>query len=424
VVVGGVFSTFCHKDIIRDVKSVDVVIRGEGDFALKELSDALEKNRGPKQIKGLTYREGGSIKINEPRPFIRDLNKLPMPAFDLLDIKKYPNYFQGYSKYLFDAQRIDNIRNSIPLMFGRGCPFNCLFCSSKEMWHRIYRILDPEKAVEHIKYFYDRGVRGFEFWDDHLILFKKWFYEFSHLLKKEKMEIYFKCLARVDAVDERVSKELNKIGCMMATLGLEAGSSHLLEIMRKNITLKQSEDAVRMLYENRIASIGGYIINMPDETLSDITESLCFFKRLEDKYNKVSDLPTPVKIYPGTDLEKIAIKNRKLVNFKWTRPFYEKRNLLMSSNPNVPIYENLQTEKLLKYVAKESLRLKYDTVFRKMFANHIINLSRHENYRDAFLDRKISIKGFIQGFSELTLKDQIDTAPYIIKSTIGHKMGL
>lgn len=423
LIAGGVFSTYCHREILEDVKAFDIVVRGEGDFAIKEILDHLPKG-DLSNIRGITYREGEKIKVNEPRPFIKDLDELPMPAFDLLNINKYPNYFKQYSKYLYDADRIENVKHTIPMMFGRGCPFNCVFCSSKEMWHRTYRIVKPEKAVEQVKFFYDKGVRSFAFWDDHLILFKEWFYDFADLLKKEKIDIYFKCLARADAVDQKIAKRLGEMGCMMTTVGIENGSPRVLKLMNKHITPEQSEKAVKLLYENRVATIAGCIINTPGETLADITASLKFFKMLEEKYKKISDPPIPMKIYPGSDLERIATEGKRLDGFRWTSPFFEKRNLLLSSNPYVPLYENIPTEKLLRFLAKESLRLRYDSVFRKMVSNHILNPDSHQGFGDQLKERKICIKGFIDGFSESRFKEKIDALPYVTEKTFGYKIGL
>lgn len=366
IVMGGPFPSVCSHQIIQDISSVDIVIRGEGESTFIELLDCLRKGKSLDIIKGITYKDNRGIKYTDNRPLIKDLNELPFPAFHLVDPKEYPSYLEGYAEKFIGDYDANEIRYTASLIFGRGCPFNCFFCSSKELWQRSYRILNPESAVDQISYFVDKGVRGFAFWDDHLLLSKKWFASFANEIKKENLDISFKCLSRVDSINDKIAEELEKIGCKMITLGIESGSIEMLKRMRKQITPEMSEMAVAKVYKNKILPTAGIIMNMPGERKEDITLTLEFFKRLEDNYSLIAGTPRPVYIYPGTDLEKMAMKENKLENFRWTTDYFNKYNLIVGSSPYTPIYENMPLPELMRYVIKESLRLGYFNMLKSL----------------------------------------------------------
>jgi radical SAM superfamily enzyme YgiQ (UPF0313 family) len=317
--------------------------------------------------------QNNQIRFAGHRDFIQDLNRIPMPAYDLIDIKMYPNYFDDQTVYLRDDDKIHNLSHCVSLIFGRGCHYNCKFCSSKALWKRTFRIIEPRNAVGQIKYFYDQGTQGFAIWDDHLLLNKEWFNEFYRLLKIENLNIYFKCLSRVDSINQEIACKLRELGCVRITLGIENGSSSVLKSMNKKITTLQAEEAVRLLFLEGIVTECGPILNMPGETDKDINETLIFFKKLEDMYKKTPGMPITVKIYPGSDLENYAIQTGYFQEFSWTRPYYEKRNLIVDSNPHVPIFENIKSEELLKKVIIESINTRYTRIARALLFFHLFS---------------------------------------------------
>lgn len=371
VVMGGPFPTVCHREIIEDIDTVDVVVRGEGEHTFLEIVSEFSKPEPDlSQILGITYRSKGQLKVSSPRPFINDLDELPFPAFKLLNTKKYPNYLANAARYFPNGQDKDasQINYTASLIFGRGCPFDCIFCSSKEMWQRSYRILSPAKAVEQIEYFVNQGVNGFAFWDDHLLLDKKWFNSFADLIEGKKLEFYFKCLARVDSIDEETAKRLRSLGCKSITLGIESGSEAVLKIIKKETDKKKIEHAVSLLTKHKITPTGGAIINFPGERLEDLIENFEFLCKLKKKYNKLLSFPVNVIIYPGTELEKIALRQGKLKDFKWTKPYYEKRNLLINARPYTPVYENVAIEKLVELIMLAAFKVKSVYLFISIYS--------------------------------------------------------
>lgn len=401
VVLGGPFPSVCHKEIIEDIKSVDIVVREEGEYTLLDIVNCLEGHRTFDGIAGITYRIKDEVKVNQPRPFIQNLDALPFPAFHLLKIKKYPSYMAEFKDHFLDKTDIDTAHTA-SLIFGRGCPYNCLFCSSKELWHRTFRMLSPENAVRQIEYFTEKGIAAFAFWDDHLLLDKKWFNDFAQRIKEKKQQLIFKCLGRVDSIDEETAGKLREIGCKMVYLGIENGSQDILNLMNKGVTVAQIENSVKLLHENGILATGGSLVNTPGETRENILENLEFFKKLERTYNRghgkpkgiMMFKPANIIIYPGTDLEKIAVKKGRLVNFRWTRDYYEKRNLLIDSSPHTPLYENVAIEKLIEYLISAALKIGYYTFLAEITWNQVIeggirSGSADKNYKRKFYGSKI-----------------------------------
>src|SRR3989338_884982 len=414
VILGGPFPSVCHKEIIEDIKSVDIVVREEGEYTLLDIINCLENRKPLDDIAGITYRIKDEAKVNQPRPFIQNLDALPFPAFHLLKIKEYPSYMAEFKDSFLDKTNIDAAYTA-SLIFGRGCPYNCLFCSSKELWRRTFRILSPENAVRQIEYFIEKGITAFAFWDDHLLLDRRWFNDFVQRIKEKKLQFIFKCLGRKDSIDEETAGKLREIGCKMVYLGIENGSQDILDLINKGVTVAQIENSVKLLHENGILATGGSLVNAPGETRENILENLEFFKKLEQTYSRGQGKPKGIMmfkpaniiIFPGTDMEKIAVKKGRLVNFRWTNDYYEKRNLLMDSSPYTPLYENVAIEKLIEYLISAALKIRYYTFLAEITWNQIIYGGICSGSVDKNYKRKFYISKIFYFISRAPFKDKV-----------------
>lgn len=347
VIMGGQFATACDIEILENTK-VDIIVRGEGEYTLLDIA-----NKKPlKDIDGISFRKEGKIIRNKDRGFISDLNKINDIPFELFDYNLYPNLLK-VEKLSLDQSNFP--KKSAGLLFGRGCPYNCIFCSSKEFWKRGYRIISPENAVNKVKWFTEKGINGFSIFDDHLLLNKKWFMKFTDLIKKEKLDIKYKCVTRADSIDEERVRALKQSGCLSVTLGIESGSQRVLGLMNKSLKVSDNENAIKKLYEHSIQVKGGVLFNTPGETKADIVESLRWIIKMNKLY-KLKTGYTTLKIYPNTDLEKVAIEKGKLVNFKWTKPYFSRKNILFSLNTTIPLYENLPLNTVNRVITKELVK--------------------------------------------------------------------
>ena len=135
IVMGGPHATFQDKEILRQEKVVDIIVRGEGEETLLELAKQPElENIG--DIKGITYRSGGEIVQTPTRPFIQNLDALPRPDYKQIPIEKYK----------INGKRI------LPIISSRGCPFQCSFCVASEMFGRTFRARSEGNVVDEIEW--------------------------------------------------------------------------------------------------------------------------------------------------------------------------------------------------------------------------------------------------------------------------------
>ena len=188
---------------------IDYAIYGEGEEALVELLKAIETKRGFESIRNLIYRQGTETIINKQRPFINDLDKLPFPAWELLDLQNYKD------TATFDGPHMG-------VMTSRGCPWNCIFCSSGVTWGRNVRFRSVENVVEELKQITEMGIRNIMFYDDTFTLNKPRFLAICEGMVELKLKYY--CQLRVDTVDSEVAEALKMSGCIMAAIGVESQS--------------------------------------------------------------------------------------------------------------------------------------------------------------------------------------------------------
>ncbi|MHC4677088.1 MAG: B12-binding domain-containing radical SAM protein [Planctomycetota bacterium] len=192
VVMGGPHPSVKSEESLRISPFVDFAVRGEAEHSFLELVKAVERGGPYGDIKGLSFRTNGRIRHNPPAEFIQDLDSLPYPARDLLLNKdSYTSEDMGL------------------VMSGRGCPFDCTFCSSAGVWHRIVRFRSVENVMGEIQQV--RSVYGtvqFSFKDDIFTIKPKRVSEFCRFLKDIKPRVRWECNARVNLISEQLLAEM------------------------------------------------------------------------------------------------------------------------------------------------------------------------------------------------------------------------
>ncbi len=282
VVIGGTHPTIMYQEAARD-KSIDVVVRGEGEYTMLELADSIIKNKGGlAEIKGIAYRENGMVKVTPARPFIKDPDELPFPARGLFPLPLY------------------KISGAVLISRG-GCPFNCHFCSVNNIWEGKRRHRNPEKVVEEILYIFKHGqAQEINFSDDTFTLDRQRVIELCALLKKVKkpLQLRWMCSTRVDLIDKELLEKMHEAGCSSIQYGIEAGSQKILDSIGKKITLEQVRDAVRATLDAGIEVTCSFMFPHPLDTEKTIREQMRFMKELiEMGATETLASTTP---YPGT----------------------------------------------------------------------------------------------------------------------------
>jgi len=304
VIAGGPHVTFTARETLEECPYMDVVVRREGEETSEELINLLKSSPQDisflEKVKGITFRINGKIMETEDRPFIKDLDELPFPAYHLLPMDKYK----------LEGKRFANIITS------RGCPFSCIFCSSSELCGKTWRGRSAENVIEEIKLLSERyGVKEIEFLDDTFTLNKKRVERICDLLIKEKLNISWACSSRVDTLSEELVNHLREAGCHTIYLGIESGSQHTLDIINKGITLIQAERAIRIVKKAQLNTLGTFIIGIPGETIKTIKKTISFAKKLSPTLVQFT-ICTP---YPGTKLFQMAKEKGWLITQDWSK---------------------------------------------------------------------------------------------------------
>lgn len=272
IIFGGPEVNFEEVELLEVFKQVDIVVRGEGEKTLLELLKALEEEKSLSDILGITYRENNKIVRNPDRPFIKNLDDLP-----LLDYSLLPG--------------LENYRGKAKVEAGRGCPFQCTFCSSCKMWRRNFRMKTPQRLVREIKRahkVFKKGKNsGVSLTHDNFLASRRFAEEFLFLIGEENIK--WGCSSRLDALDESLIKKLKRAGCQAIFLGIETGSSEMQKKLKKNLSLDRLPHILKLLMENKIKATLSFIIGFPNETESQINQTLLMALNSK-KYNPALDI--------------------------------------------------------------------------------------------------------------------------------------
>ena len=236
---------------------------GEGEETLCELLAALEADGDALSVQGLSYLdEAGEVVTTGRRPVIRDLDALPPPARDLVDMDAYRAAWQRQG------------RVSVNLVTSRGCPFHCNWCA-KPIWRQRYGVRRPEDVVEEIRGLRALGAEHLWFMDDIFGLKPGWLTQFADAIEREGLQTPFKCLSRADLLLRPGEIDaLRRAGCETVWLGAESGSQGVLDAMEKGTTVEQIHEATRRLKAAGINVAFFLQFGYPGETWEDIQRTL------------------------------------------------------------------------------------------------------------------------------------------------------
>jgi radical SAM superfamily enzyme YgiQ (UPF0313 family) len=347
----GTHVTPMPTETMRDYPALDFVLRGEPELTIRELVDVMEgrQQQAPDwvenlmreadadwapaapgaelfdalaTIKGLVWRRNGTVVLNDSRPFIPDLNALPLPRFDLLPTEQY----------------------TMPLMKGpfsfivtsRGCPAGCIYCIKHVTYQNSVRLLSPERIMDEIHALHKLGVKNFHMYADLFTVNREQVVGLCRKILDEGLRIKWTCNSRVDFVDEEMLRLMGQAGCWMISWGLESGSEQILRRARKGASPGKAELALTWAKRAGILNWGYFIIGLPNETTETIRQTIDFAKRLPLDI-ALFHVAAP---YPGTPFFFDVVKNGWFrEDARWEQVDMDKETVLR--------YENLSAEDLL-----------------------------------------------------------------------------
>lgn len=351
VVTGGPHFALTARDAIQNVNSIDIVVKGEGEFACKEILDAYLKGKDLKIVSGIVYRDkDGKIIETVPRPFLPNLDTLPSAAWHLFDLKKYHATLEGEYE-----------TPSVGVISSRGCPHQCTFCANRHFWQCTLRVRSPKRFVDELELLHKKyGYKGFDIWDDTLTISKQRVREICEEITKRRLNIVWYARARVNTVDRDLLKLMRISGCQAISYGVESGSETILRNIKKNITLAQVKEAIKASAKLDFHIKVFFMFSLPGESTQDIQATLRLIDELSSYGRKVVCIGAFTLIYPGTELELLAKEQGTLpLDFQWNIPRHFERNKLVRTNTSVPLFENpdLPVEQILQILAAERSRL-------------------------------------------------------------------
>jgi anaerobic magnesium-protoporphyrin IX monomethyl ester cyclase len=235
VIVSGSDATD-HPEVYLEAGATAVVL-GEGELTLAALVDAFEQQQDLASIAGVAFAgPDGEVKRSRPRPFVRDLDALPFPAWDLVDVDRYRAVWRHRHGY-----------HAMNLATTRGCPYHCNWCA-KPIYGQRYAVRGAATVADEIAWLKrDYAPDQLTVVDDVFGLQPGWLERFAQAIDRMHARIPFKCLMRADQVSADTVRALVASGCRMVWMGAESGSQRILDAMEKGTRVEQIRDAARRL---------------------------------------------------------------------------------------------------------------------------------------------------------------------------------
>jgi anaerobic magnesium-protoporphyrin IX monomethyl ester cyclase len=280
-VVGGPHVTVVPVEFLQEAKNVDIAVVGEGEYTMLDIVRSFEGYKGIDQVQGIAYRKGEKVLLNSPRPFIKDLDELPIPAYHLVEMEQYLNPEKIEYRSFKDR--------AISMVTSRGCPFNCIFCSVHLHMGKIFRAHSADYVVDHIEYVVNKyRVKTIFFEDDNLTLDQKRTEAICDKMIEKDIKINWELPngVRADCLTPSLLEKMKKSGCKSIFVGVESGDQFVLDnIIDKNLDLKKVVEVARICRNIGIRTGGFYAIGFPGEKKENMMKTVEFALRLKREFD-------------------------------------------------------------------------------------------------------------------------------------------
>jgi len=267
VVIGGAHVSALPERSLKETKA-DYGINGEGENAMLELVSLLEKGKDVSKVENLIYWDGEEIKQNPRRPLIKNLDDLPMPAWDKMNPRCYPKAPHGTVYKGFPVA---------PILTSRGCPYQCTYCSSNNVWGVNFRTRSAKNIVDEIEYLIKTfGVKEIQFIDDNMTMIRDRAIQICDEILKRKLKIHWSCPngVRIDSLDEELVRKMKLSGCYSLCLGIESGSQEVLNSIHKRLNLEIVPEKIKLIKKYGIKTAGFFILGFPTDTKETIQKTV------------------------------------------------------------------------------------------------------------------------------------------------------
>jgi len=309
-VLGGHGPTPEAEYFLKKTKA-DIVVMGEGEETILEVLSEISGEKNFNKIKGIAYRTGGEVIVNDRRPLIQDVDAISLPAYEMFPIHYYR---------LLRLPHSTNKDYVMPVLSARGCTFNCNFCYRMDAG---YRPRDPKAIMEEVAYLQkDYGINYIDFADELLMSSKNRIMEICEAIKKTKLKFKWQCSGRLNYAAGETLKMMKNAGCVFVNYGIESFDDNVLKNMNKALTTEQIVRGIEATLEAKISPGYNIIFGNIGENKDVLNKGVEFLL----KYDDCAQLRTirPVTPYPGSPLYYYAIKKGLL---KDVEDFYENKHV-------------------------------------------------------------------------------------------------
>ncbi|MBU1169612.1 MAG: B12-binding domain-containing radical SAM protein [Proteobacteria bacterium] len=272
VVAGGAHASIMPRECLTS-PHIDMAVVGEGEETFTDLVSTLTRDGDLADVAGIYYKLGDQIIETPQRVSNLEMENLPMPARDLVDISMYRPAHGTFRRL-----------PATNMITSRGCPFLCNFCS-KSIFGSRYRAQSPHKTLQEIKHLISEyGIREIIFNDDVFTCNQKATEILCDLLIEEKISITWSCSTRINLVSPGLLKKMKKSGCISVGYGIEAGDVDILRQVDKGISIDNAKEAIRWTKEAGIETRAFYIFGFPGETRKSMNETLTLALKLNTDF--------------------------------------------------------------------------------------------------------------------------------------------
>ena len=416
-VLGGPFAASMPKESIID-PNVDFIIMGEGEFRFLDLIKSLENSNSIFRIDGLVYKDvNGRIHLNEIKGYIENLDALPFPAIDLLNLENYFNATGKGKIKLFNISRKPlNLTSRkatkykwMSVVTSRGCPHNCFFCAIPPFWGRKWRSRSPENVLNELRILINKyGIEEIQFEDDNLTFDKRRIQRILDGIISERLDIIWTTPngVRADTLDRELLRKMKKSGCKELIIGVESGDQNVLNnVIGKNLNLQQVIKVAKICKELNIKLSAFYVTGLPGETEKSMKRTLDFATYMKNKYNVSIYMNYAIPLH-GTRLF-FECKEKDLFAFEPTPKNYLLADNFYNPRPLIKTTE-FESKQLAKFISEFLDQIKLEG-FNSIKKASISSFKRMGNATSKIFQkvninlllRLIKLKGKLYTFSPL-----------------------
>lgn len=412
ITIGGQFATFMYKELLELKNTFDSVILYEGEETIVELAKLLKENKSLDKIKGLAYKKDNKIIKNELRHLIKDLEQIPFPARDLI-----PKIIEKGGLAVISSSR--------------GCYNRCSYCTISQFYNdpkgNPFRVRSAKNVIEELKQLRQNYPQLKDIWfvDDNFVIPGKKGFERAEKLCKgiKKLGFKFDIYLRASDVNEKLLKLLKENGIRSIFIGAESGCDNTLQnIFNKNISVKQTKEAILLCKKFKISIDPGFIMFHPWSTMDEIEQNIKFLKDI--------GIYTPYGILSFLTTYKFTPIGKKMISgeFKYKKPRTKKKSFIKDDVPyeivdtkvelllalSLKAFENFKKYPKALFELKRQIRLLNNKKLEELYNEKVIMFNNlvMKYFEKLFLylkNHKLEDKGLLKFFNNICKSIKMET---------------